>query len=50
MSEDLESCPKCNIGKLRPTDTVSVDEFGVMRQLKCDNPDCNFAKYRASIN
>ena len=50
MSEELESCSKCNAGKLRPRETVSVDEFGVMRILKRDNPDCNFAKYRASIN
>jgi len=55
MSEELETCPKCKKGKVRPIGkdplsgqaTEPLREDGNMRQLKCDNPDCDFTKYDA---
>jgi len=43
---EMETCPKCGKGKLRPTgDREKFEkpgEFGQHTGLKCDNPDCGY--------
>ena len=58
MAEELETCPKCGKGKLRPTGESSTQgeamepfrKTGTMAILLCDNPDCNMKKANADMN
>ena len=40
MSENLELCPVCKKGYLRPTTLVATDDISDVRKLQCDNSDC----------
>ncbi len=48
MTQDSETCPKCNTGKLRPTgksgianeETEPIRETGGTKEYSCDNSEC----------
>jgi hypothetical protein len=47
---ELEKCPVCDNGYLRPIGKVATDDTSDVREYQCDNSDCETNKSNIKIN